>query len=442
MNQHNNSHNRRRNVKVESPFLISQIDPSVFSRREFLISGLLSSAMLFIGSAAWAKDPEERVKVGFIYPDSGEMEQEAKSLMSGFDLFFDKDGPCPVDLFKKPFQSNSDGIEETLQKWINDGNVRFIVLFADVESSEKAIRTFASAGTILFVANRSVKLVSGEVCNTNVFRVSANNYVLSEPLAPWAIKNCGTKVFITGDNDRDANEKSDFFAFGFERAGGEFADRVMSDGSDESLQSVLKSIANSGPDFVFACFKGHSAENFLKAFSAQDPKSRKTVIGPETLTSFDVESGANREMILNVPTLTNVLNPESIKSKIVHLYGEMPSSITRVSEGHDLGQIIDILAKEQILHTKDFETLLKYIADLKFNGLRGAFRFDKNHDAIVESWVTTREARPGGGFSQKVLATLGSSESLDFGCGKVGYSGNHHDSASSDADGVWEENGN
>ncbi|MGA8831185.1 MAG: ABC transporter substrate-binding protein [Desulfomonilaceae bacterium] len=441
MNQHKNSHNKRRNVKVASPFSTSQIDPPVFSRREFLVSGLLSSVMLLSGSAAWAKDPEERAKVGFIYPDSGEMEQEAKSLMAGFDLFFDNDGPCPVDVYKKPFQANSDEIGETLEKWINDDNVRFIVLFADVESSEKAVKTCAAAKTILFIANRSVKLVSGEICNTNVFRVSANNYVMSEPLAPWAIQNCGTKVFITGDNDRGGNERSDFFAFGFERAGGAFVDRVMSDGTAESVQSVLTSIANSETDFVFACFEGQSAENFLKAFSAQAPRHRKTVIGPETLTSFDVKSGATQEMILNIPALTNVLNPGSIKSKIVHLYGAMPLSIARASEGHDLGQIIDILAKEQFLQTKDFDTLVKYVADSKFNGLRGAFKFDKNHDAVVESWVTAWESRSGG-VSQKVLASLGPSASLDFGCGKVGYPNNRHDSTSSGSEGVWEENGN
>ncbi len=441
MTQHKNSDNRRWNSKGTSPSSTSRIDQPGFSRREFLISGFLSSALLLSGSAVWAKDPEERPKVGFIYPDSGEMEREAKSLMAGFDLFFHKHGPCPVDVFKKPFQVNSDEIGETLEKWINDGKVRFIVLFAEVEQSEKAVRTCAAAQTILFIANRSVKLVSGEICNPNVFRVSANNYVMSEPLAPWAIQNCGTKVFITGENDAEGNERSDFFAFGFERAGGAFTDRVMLDGSAESVQSVLTSIANSETDFVFACFKDQSAENFLRAFGAQGPKHRKAVIGPETLTSFDVKKDERREIILKVPTLTNVLNPGSIKSKIIHLYGKMPLSVARASEGHDLGQIIYNLAKDQVLQTTDFETLIKYVADTKFNGLRGAFKFDKNHDAVVESWVTAWESQSGG-VSQKVLASLGSSESLDFGCGKVGYPTNRHDSTSSGSEGIWEENAN
>ncbi len=437
MTQYKNLRKERQNVSFVRRFPDSQVDSSALSRREFLVGGLLTSALLLSRSAVWANDPEERIKLGFIYPDSGDMEVEAKSLMAGFDLFFDKEGPCPIDIVKKPYSANSNEISVTLDEWIKDPKVRCIVLIADVDSSEKAIMTCASSKALLFVTNRAVKLVAGEICNPNVFRVSANNYVLSEPLAPWAVQNVGTKVFITGVNDPDGNEKCDSFAFGFERAGGAFVDRMMSDGSPESIKSVVASIKNSEADCVFAGFKNQAAEDFLKAISSESPKTIKTVIGPETLTSWERKNSVGLETIFGVPTLTNVINPESIRSKISNLFGSMPISVSRAAEGYDLGQIVNKSAKENFLQVEDFETLLRFVGDLKFDGFRGAFSFDKNQDAVVDSWVTSWEMKSGE-LSRKVLASLGASASLDFGCGKVGYP-SRPDSSPSQTEGVWDE---
>ncbi|MGC8604953.1 MAG: ABC transporter substrate-binding protein, partial [Desulfomonilaceae bacterium] len=378
-----------------------------------------------------------RIKIGFMYPDSGSMEVEARSFIAGFNLFFDKNGPFPVNVFKKPYQLNSDEMGESLKDWIKDDKFRLIVLFADVENSEKAVKMCASAKSILFIANRCVKLVSGEVCEPNVFRVSANNYVLSEPLAPWAVQNMGTTVFITGLDDLDGNEQGDFFAFGFERAGGGFADRVMSDGSPASIGSVLNAIANSDADFVFACFRDEIAGKFLKAFNAGSSKMKKGIVGPETLTSFELKKDFGSETIVNIPTVTNVINPIEIASKIGRFDGATPLSISRVAEGYDLGQIVGRMAKENFLKFEDFDSCLKFISESKFDGFRGSFAFDKNHNAVIDSWVTKWETKSGE-LSQKVLVSLGPSASLDFGCGRVGYP-SRQEPGPSDDEGIWDE---
>lgn len=438
MTQHNKVCSEPDNASMIRRFPNLRTGLSQFSRREFLISALLSSALFLTGSAAWADKPEERTRIGFIYPDSGKMEVDAKSFMAGFDLSFDRENHRPVDVLRKSYKANTDEMEGALDEWIREGKVLFVVLFGDVEGSEKAIKTCAQAKSLLFVTNRSVKLVSGEVCGPNVFRVSPNNYVLSEPLAPWAVQNVGTKVFVTGSDDIDSNEQCDFFAFGFERAGGGFADRLMWDGSPESMTSILATIRNSEADFIFACFGDQDAGNFLKAFNCEDPKSRKKVIGPGTLTSLAVKDNFGVDTILNIPTLTNVINPVSIMSRVRRVSGAGGFSVDRVSEGYNLGQIVNTLAKDSLLKMEDFDSLAKFVLSSKYDGLNGTFTFDKNHDVIADSWVAKWEIKSGG-LSQKVVAALGASASLDFGCGKVGFP-NRHDSGSSDDEGVWEEN--
>jgi branched-chain amino acid transport system substrate-binding protein len=412
----------------------------IFTRRQFIVSGILTSALLFSKPLAWSGSAEERIKIGFIYPESGESEIEAKSLMVGFDLFFGEKGSCPVDIFRKPFGGDIDELEKTVDEWINAKNVRFIALLADLEISEKIIKKCSGAKVALFISNRSVKLAAGEYCQPNMFRVCANNYVSSEPLAPWAVQNVGSTVFITGDDDLNGNEKADFFAFGFERAGGAFADRAMSDGSLTSIQSIISSIKNSNADFVFAAFKNESAKLFLNTVKSKDSSVGKAVIGPETLTSFPRKIDPKAVNFLGVPTLTNVLNQESLRQKVTSVFGEMELWVSRAAEGYDLAKIVDNSAHENFLNIEDFETLLQFIANCKFHGLRGDFKFDKNHDAIVDSWVTTIEQKSGELF-QNVVVSLGPTASLDFGCGKVGYP-NRPDAPPHEPEAVWEENAN
>ncbi|MFH0959440.1 MAG: ABC transporter substrate-binding protein [Pseudomonadota bacterium] len=410
----------------------------LLSRREFLVSGILTSAIILTPSLGRATQPDQKMKLTFVHPNKGYMELEARSLMAGFDLSSQENGPCPIEIFRKNYDQN---LEETLrevQGSFKGDEINFIVCFADVEGSQRVVETFAKSRAIVFLTNPSIKLVCGEVCQPNVFRSSPNNYVLSEPLAPWAVINAGRKVFITGDDDQSANEKADSFAFGFERAGGSFCDRVMVSDSSATIDSVVSSIGNSDADFVFAAFENESALKFLQAVKSVHPKTRKTIVGPETLTSFSKTEQAVEETVIGVPTLTNVTNVQSLRSKIFTKFGSEAMSIPRVAEGFDLARIIDCVASEGATGERDLERVIKAISNSKINGMRGEFRFDKNHDAILDSWVVSwvkgeRELR------QEIIASLGASVSLDFGCGRVGYP-NRPDAVPMESEGVWEEN--
>ncbi len=438
---------RKRNRRPEKDVVTSDwkvgdsLDQRIlWSRREFLVSSVLTSAIVLTPLLGWGTDPEQRMKITFFYPENGLMELEAVSLMAGFDLSFQENGPCPVDVLRKTYGQNLDVALQEFKGSLKDEDVNFIVCVADVEGSRKFVETLATAKVIVFIANPSINLVCGEICQPNVFRSSPNNYVLSEPLAPWAVMNAGKKVFITGDNNQDTNEKADSFAFGFERAGGAFCDRVMVGDSSATIDSVISSIRNSDADFIFAAFENEQALKFLQAVKSGNPKTQKTIVGPETLTLFNKMDRVIAENITGVSTLTNIENVESLKSKIPEKFTSMALSIPRVAEGCDLGGILLNLVNDGVSGKTDFENLIKAVSNSKIKGMRGEFRFDKNHDAVVDSWVVSwvKEAKE---ISQKVVASLGASVSLDFGCGKVGYP-DRPDVAPVESEGVWEENSN
>jgi hypothetical protein len=169
-----------------------------------------------------------------------------------------------------------------------------------------------------------------------------------------------------------------------------------------------------------------------------DSKTRKTIVGPEIFTLFNKMDQAVEETVTGVPTLTNIANVESLRSKISSKSDSMALSISRVAEGYDLAGIIDSLFNGGASGTPDFETLIKAVSNSKINGMRGEFRFDKNHDAVVDSWVVSC-AKDSKELRRKIFASLGASVSLDFGCGKVGYP-SRPNSVPVESEGVWEEN--
>jgi hypothetical protein len=202
----------------------------------------------------------------------------------------------------------------------------------------------------------------------------------------------------------------------------------------------MAAIKNSNAEFVFACCRGELASRFLKTYYLEDPKVRKPIVGPEALTSFNKKPDAISETIFNIPVLTNVLFPESLRTKISSLLGPMALSVTCAAEGYDLAQLVENSLKENLLQAGDFENLLRFVQDSKIKGFRGSFMFDKNHDAVVDSWVASWEMKSGE-LSQKVIASLGQTASLDFGCGKVGYP-NRPETTPAENENVWEENTN
>jgi len=111
----------------------------LLSRRDFLISGVLTSAIVLSPLLGRAMEPERRTKMTFIYPEKGQMELEARSLMAGFDLSFQENGPCPVDILRKTYDQSLDEALQEIQGSLRDADVNLIVCVADVEGSKKAV---------------------------------------------------------------------------------------------------------------------------------------------------------------------------------------------------------------------------------------------------------------------------------------------------------------
>lgn len=392
------------------------------SRRTFL-TWMGVTAALLTGGVPHVRASEPRAaKVGFVLPEEGPLAGEARSLAAGFELFVREKGrEAPLEIVKKDPGPSEENTLEVLASLLMNKEVQFLIGPLSLGAAEKAVHAVAGTEVIFFVCNPSVRLVPGEMCLSQSFRLCGSTYQYGQPLAPWAVKNIGLKAFITGTDDWMGNEQADFFALGIEKGGGLFADRIMvPEGAAGGLREVIEAVRATNPDFLFASFRDKHAQAFLKAFRKASPGLRQPIIGPNSLVEFPQQLSGDTRNAVGLRTLTTIRDPKALTDLIREKLDKRISHVSRAAEGYDIAQIICRAVLNLQAETSDLSRLIKVIEDMEVEGFRGKVRFDKNHEAILNMMVQEWELR-GRTLYPKIVDDLGPISSPDFGCGRVGF---------------------
>lgn len=394
------------------------------SRREFLYAtGAVLAAVGFGGGGVYAEDKKPFAKVGVLLCDKGPHAAQAASVLLGMETHL-KDKSLRGGLFEilkadvGPLGEKT--VEAVTELTVNRG-ARFIVSPPGLEGAEHAVQALAGGKVIHFVTCRSVRLVAGEMCLPEAFRLSGNSYQVSAPLAPWAVKTLGLRVFLTGTDDALGNESADAFGYFFEKSGGSFTDRMMVPPKSEDFGEVLDRVKKIQPDFVFASFGDPQGHAFLKALRKGEARLDTPVIGPEFLTPYPKTPGPKADEFDGVKTLSTLKNPKETSERIKKkLTKTAPPYVGRFAEGHDIASVISESLRLCGGSAAETVDLVKSIEGLESEGMRGKFRFDANHEIVLSGYVLGWELKSRG-WDVSVLKDLGPIESPDFGCGRVGF---------------------
>jgi ABC-type branched-subunit amino acid transport system substrate-binding protein len=416
------------------------------SRRGFL-AGTVATVLMGGWNPARAEDIA-RTPVGIILPEDGPFAADAKSLMAGFELYVkEKAATAPkLDVVTMDPGRDDGKILEVIADLVMKQKVPFLVAPPSLEGTEKAIHALSGEKVVTFITNPHLRFVSGERCSSTMFRLRANSFQAAQPLAPWALKNVGLKAFITGDDVSVKNEEADAFAYGIERFGGVFVDRIMIRPESDDLDTVLTAIEKSSADFVFAAVSDDNVPRFIDAYRAKSG-IRQPLLGPDSLTGFPQTVEALGKRCAGIRTLGCVKDPQGLVKRIRETLRRDVSDVTRAAEGYDIAAAV-CQAIAGIPGESDPVKYAQFIEKAEIDGPRGKIRFDANHDplmeVLVQEWVPegigkdkdkgkekakSKEKAKGKdhaihkakGFKRTIVAELGVCHSLDFGCGRVGF---------------------
>lgn len=405
-----------RALAMESP-----LKGSGLSRRDFVAgTGALLLALLIDVRIA-ASSAARPVKVGLIVSGEPEESTALESLMAGFDLFVKEQGAGSLKLLRKQAGPRDEKTLEALVGLLTRDDVQFLIGPDSLAGSEKCIHGLPAEKAILFVTHPSVRFVSGELCAPGAFRLIPNTYQSARPLGPWALTNLGDRAFLTGLDEDEGNEEADFFAYGFEKAGGTFANRIMTPPEAKQMTSVIQEIVTAKPNFVFASYRGKSSQLFLKQYFDDKNSGLPPLIGPETLATYPQPARELGKICNGLRTEGFLNDPVEFAAKVRKQTGKRITSAERAAEGYDIAQVILKASEKYAAHEQpEPSELIKIVEEIEIEGPRGKIQFDKNHEPVLEAHVAQWHW-DGKALQSKPVTNLGVCRSLDFGCGRVGF---------------------
>lgn len=400
----------------------------------FLITVIGSISTLCSGHADNSCPPV----AGFLIPKNREGVVE-KSLIAGFSLFFKEKSSSPSEYYlKKYYDDTEESLLEALAELAKNPCVKAIVAPYDVKGTQQVVDAAAISERLIFVTHPSVRFVSGEICRPNVFRVTPNTYVSSQPLARWAFLNLGHKVFIVNEDSLVANEQADFFALGIEKIGGSFGDRYIIRKDSLGFETILERLREVKPDFVFAALSGDTAGAFVKVFKDSGMMSKAPLVGVDSLTSYPLPLEMMGDNGFGIKTLSSIRNPLNLAKSLA---GEMTESVNleMAAQGYDIANVLFSCIQKGVFLDGQNQKPNEFVMKLSIEGLQGVVRFDANGDAIIPMAVGHWESDSSGGFKRIVDEQLEPCRSIDFGCGGVGFPDRPEPLSENSNQGLWEE---
>ncbi|MCA1961697.1 MAG: penicillin-binding protein activator [Desulfomonile sp.] len=403
---------------------VSSMSRWVMDRRHFLMqAGAAALSMIGWRSTAFAQD-RPAIKVGFILPQKGPHAPEAQAIIAGFELFLAEhpEDTAFIQIVRKDPGPDEERTLEKLAELLLDGSVKFLVGPLTEEASEKVVHGGVGGRLVTFVTNPAVRLVGGEMCLPEVFRIAENACQATQPLAPWALRNVGKKVFLVGTDNIVSNEKVDFFAHMFERSGGMFVDRLAVSNGAAKLKDLVEAIRKSPADFVFAAFRDKLAVEFVKAVRAAQtsPPLSRPILGPESLTEYPSTLSREGRAANGIRTLSAIQDPKDLVSRIKQRLNRDVTHASRAAQGYDAAAVIRQALRVTADQRPDLPVLISAVEGAEVDGARGKLRFDKNHEPILDMMVQEWEVKEKAP-QRRIVAHLGPFASPDFGCGRVGF---------------------
>ncbi len=391
------------------------------SRRKFIIAAGAAALTAAFRAGATA-GTKRRIRVGLMPSSSGAWEAESHSLVTGFKLGLKNNvaSKLPLEVIEAPVGEDEAELLNILTDLVLNKEVNFLIAPMSLTASEHTLHAVKERNVIVFITNPTVGLVAGELCIPGCFRVGPNTYQSSYPLAPWVLKNMGRKLFLTGSDNLRSNQEADFFAYGFERSGGRFFDRLMTPENAPPSDEVFKRIEAIQPDSIFAAFRDERAAEFLAAVREHAPEYALKLVGPESLTRYPLSFPPPGKNPVRARTLTSLQTPLELMKAIEKTMGVRITHASRAAEGMDIATVICTAIDKTDADLGDKQRIIQLIEQTEFPGAHGILRFDPNHEPIVHMWVNDW-SMAGGAVDERITADLGLYESPDFGCGRVGF---------------------
>ena len=370
-------------------------------------SGLTLAVLLIVSLAwtpvAWGQAPGP-IKLGVLMPFTGPLAVNGIRATDGIRLFFqtknNEVAGRKIELVREDTEAKPDvGITKT-QKVVGQDKVHALLAYISTPVTYAA-RDYITAQKIptIVVSGANALVHPGSPQRSPyMFRVYNSLYGNAKGLAEQVYKNGHRRVVLAALNFGGALEPAFAFKHTFQKLGGQVvAEPKPPLGTADWGPWVTQIGAVTGIDAVVAYVYSADAIRMVKAWAEFGFKGRIPLYGGEAFTSEMLLPGMGdaaeglRQFGSYCPALDTPENRELVRA--VKSIGQYPAEYTFYgwAAAQTMWEALRVIGGK----AEDREALTKAIAEIRYTGATGPFRYDQNHNPIVD--VFMQEVRRVGG---------------------------------------------
>jgi branched-chain amino acid transport system substrate-binding protein len=347
------------------------------------------AALLLASTTAYAEEP---VKIGFISTFSGPSGQLGQELLDGFNLGLKSVGGTlggrPVQVIQGDDQAKPDVGRQLADKMIESDHVQIItgINFSNVMLA--LAKPALDSGAFVFSINAGPSQYAGKQCHPHYFNESFQNDTLPEAMGIYLRDNGVKRAYLMAPNYPAGKD----FLAGFKRTfKGEIVGEVYTAFGQLDYAAEIAQLRAAKPDAVFFFYPGGMGINFVKQYAQAGLKDQIKLYGPSFSLDQTVLPGMGESAIGAFASTFWTEDYDNAASKkfagdFEAAYGRVPSPNT--ANAYDGARILDAALKSIGGKIEDKAAFQKALETVKFDSVRGNFKFNINHHPILDSYLS------------------------------------------------------
>jgi len=353
-------------------------------------------AALLLSTTAYAQEP---VKIGFLSTFSGPGGQLGQELLDGFKLGLEqsgnKIGGRPVELIQGDDQAKPDVARQAADKMIERDKIAILtgINFSNVMLS--VAKPALDAGAFIVSVNAGPSQYAGAQCHPRFFVASFQNDTAPEAMGVLLQKRGIKRMYLMAPNYPAGKD----FLAGFKRFyKGEIAGEVYTSFGQLDYAAEIAQVRAAKPDGVFFFYPGGMGINFVKQYAQAGLKETTPLYGPSfslDQTVLPAIGDAAVGAFASAFWTETFDNPQSKKfaASFEAKYGRIPSP--NAAAAYDTARLLDSAATSIGGKIEDKKAFTKALENVKFESLRGNFRFNTNHYPVQDFYLAeiTKDAK-------------------------------------------------
>ncbi len=369
-------------------------------------------AQPWFATAAFAQAP---IKIGFVTTMSGPEGVIGRDIADGFNLALKHIGPKmggrDYQVVYGDDQVKPDVGRQVVDKMLESDKVQIMsgIIFSNVLLA--SVKPILDAGAFYISANAGPTAMAGKQCHPHFFGVAFQNDNNFEGLGQYLKDKGLKKIYFLAPNYPAGKD----MAAGFKRFyKGEMAAEVFTAFGQLDYSAEIAQLRAAKPDAVVMFYPGGMGINFVKQYSQAGLMSQIPLFtGPGTVDQTTLPAIGEAALGMYIGAMWTEFGENPANKKFVAdfeaSYNRIPSQYAAMS--YDTGRVINAAVEAVGGKIEDKAAFQKALENVKFDSVRGSFKFTPNHFPVQDYHLAQIEkdskGRLVGAFRQTVLKDMG-----------------------------------